>query len=70
MKHRDDMTDEEMAAEIKVPVALVAWARKKDPSIEPPPLEEGYDLALQQAIVDQVRRANSAWGVFDGWHPE
>jgi hypothetical protein len=70
MRHRDEMSDQEMATEIDVPVALVAWARKKDPSIEPPPLQEGYDLALQQGIVDQVRRASSAWAVFDRWKPE
>lgn len=66
MAHRDLLTDAEMADEIGVPVALVKWARMKDPSVEPPPLEEGYDLALQQGVVDQVRRANSAWGALDG----
>lgn len=65
MALRDLLTDEEMADEIGVPVALVRWARAEDPSVEPPALEEGYDLALQQGIVDQVRRMNSAWGVFD-----
>lgn len=66
---RDVLNDDQMADEIGAPVALVHWARAKDPSIEPPALDPAYDLALQEGIVNNVRRLYSHWGLLDGTCP-
>lgn len=70
MRHRDTLTDAEMAAEIGMPVALVTWARAKDLSIPPPPLDPAYDIGTQQAIVNNQERLYSHWGLLDDTRPE
>lgn len=68
-KHRDEMTDEEMAVEIGVPVALVAWARAKDPDLPPPDLDPAFDVGLQQGIINNQNRLYSVYGLLDDTRP-
>lgn len=69
MALRDVLTDDQMADEVGAPVALVRWARAKDSNIEPPAVDPAYDFALQEAIVSNVRRLYSHWGLLDGTCP-
>lgn len=69
MKHRDDMTDQEMADEIDVPVALVAWVRAKDISVPPPPIDPDHDVPLQQNIIVNQNRVYDVYGLIDGTRP-
>lgn len=69
MKHRDDMSDQEMAEELNVPVALVSWVRSKDVSVPPPGIDARYDVGLQHAIVVNQNRVYDIYGLLDGTRP-